>query len=225
MDKLWIIIPAKNEADNIAQLIINAAQYGTVIVVNDGSTDNTGQIAQEAGAWHIIDHEVCKGIGLSVVDGWREALDSGAERIIVMDAGGSHRPIDIPILLASQADIVIGSRFVSGSKYYGRLWRRICSQIVALLCNIAQSGKWLHDWSSGFRLYSARAVRRLLAIRYEAKMHAWQIEVLGQARYMRLCIEEVPITYIAGRSSFSWASMLEIIITWLQILHHKGIIQ
>jgi len=217
---LWIVIPAKDEASTIGRLVTEAIQYGIVLVVDDGSRDDTRWEAAKAGAL-ILHHAISQGIGPSIMDGWRLALDNGAERIMVLDAGGSHRPADIPALLASMADIVVGSRFVSGGRYHGRWWRKACSQLMALLCNLSQSGKRIRDWSSGFRLYSAGAVRQLLTVRYEARMHAWQIEVLGQARHMGLSIEEVPITYVAGQSSLSWGGVLEAIVVWLQILHHR----
>lgn len=229
MANLWIVIPAKDEADTIGRLVTEAAQYGTVLVVNDGSRDDTGPIAAKSGGLHLRHVSSC-GIGLSIMDGWRVALANGAEWILVMDAGGSHDPRDIPKFPAFAglngtrvAHIVIGSRFVPGGRYYGRWWRKACSRFMALLCNLSQSGKWLHDWSSGFRLYSAGAVRQLLAVRYQAKMHAWQIEVLGWARFLHLSIKETPITYVAGQSSLSWSGVLEAALVWLQILHHRQV--
>lgn len=216
------MIPAKDEAKTIGRLVNEAAQYGTVLVVDDGSIDGTGFEAADAGA-ETVRHQNCQGIGPAIMTGWQMALDKGATRIVVMDAGGSHRPADIPVLMTGKADIVVGSRFISGGQYHGRWWRKACSQAMALLCNLSQSGKRLRDWSSGFRLYSAKAVRRLLVVRYEAKMHAWQIEVLAQARQLRLSTEEVPITYVAGQSSLSWSGVLEAIVVWLQILHHRQI--
>ena len=223
MANLWIVIPARNETETIGWLVADASRFGTVLVIDDGSRDETRRKAANAGAV-ILHHASSWGIGPSIMDGWRLALDNGAERIVVMDAGGSHRPADIPVLLASKADIVVGSRFAPGGRYHGRPWRRVCSQIMALLCNLSQSGKWLHDWSSGFRVYSASAVRQLLAQRYEARMHVWQIEVLGWARFLHLSIEEAPITYVAGQSSLSLSGVREAAVVWLQNLHHRQVI-
>ncbi len=221
MRTLWIVIPAKDEAATIADLVAEAAHYGTVLVVTSGPSDDTGPRAASAGAQVIYNGQSIAG---KIVTGWQRALDNNATRVIVMDAGGSHRPSDIPRLLAAEADIVIGSRFVAGGQYHGRSWRRVCSQVMALLCNLAQPGKQVHDWSSGFRCYSVEAIGQLLAVHYKSDMHAWQIEVLGWARRLHLSVEEVPIQYTAGHSSLSWDGALRALNILLDILLRRWVV-
>ncbi len=220
MSDVVIVIPALNEVATIGMLVAVAKQFGPVIVVDDGSGDGTGKLAWAAGA-EVIRHATPEGIGSSIIDGWRAALKCGAERILVMDAGGSHRPGHIRRLLREEADLVIGSRFVSGGLYLGGSWqRRLGTRLAGILCNLAQRGPWIRDWSSGYRVYSAHVVKELLKVTYRAKMHAWQIEVLARVRELGMRVREVPITYRAGRSSLRLAGVLELMTVWLLILHH-----
>jgi len=215
-----IVIPALNEVATIGMLVAAAKQFGSVIVVDDGSGDGTGKLAWAAGA-NVIRHATREGIGSSIRDGWRAALKCGAERIVVMDAGGSHAAPEMPRLLREAADLVIGSRFVLHGLYLGgSWWRRWGTRLAGILCNLAQGGPWIRDWSSGYRVYSAQVVKELLKLNYRAKMHAWQIEVLARARELGMTVQEVPITYRAGRSSLRLAGIWEAIIVWLLILHH-----
>jgi len=215
-----IVIPCLNEAKTIAPLVRSAAHFGDVVVVDDGSTDDTGQRAREAGAT-VIRHDRPKGIGPSIMDGWTATGDT--PRVVVMDAGGSHDVADLGRLLATKADIVIGSRFVQMGRYVGgSWWRRLGSRMAAAACNLVQPGPRIRDWTSGYRVYSRRAVRVLGSYSYTAKMHAWQMEVLGRARETGLSIQERPITYRAGRSSFKLFSVYEAVLAWLLIMHNFG---
>ncbi|HUV94566.1 MAG TPA: glycosyltransferase [Anaerolineae bacterium] len=215
-----IVIPAKDEAETIGSLCLQGP--ATVIVVDDGSRDGTGEIAQDVGAI-VIRHDISQGIGPSIRDGMRWAIEmSDAERIVIMDAGGSHRPWDRPARLPTDADIVIGSRFMRGSEYVGGCWwRRMASRVMAVMCNLAQSGPWLTDWTSGYRAYSRGAARAVVGYSCFAKMYAWQMEVLARLREDGFTVCEVPITYCSGRSSLRLSGMIEAVTVWLQILHHR----
>lgn len=220
MSDVITVIPALNEAATIGKLVAVAKQLGPVIVVDDGSTDGTGDLAWAVGA-DVIRHATREGIGSSIIDGWRAALRCGAERVVVMDAGGSHVAPEIPRLLREDAGLVIGSRFVSGAFYLGgSWWRRLGSRLAGIACNLAQRGPWIRDWSSGYRVYSAQAVDELLKLKYRAKMHAWQMEVLARARELGMTVQEVPITYRAGRSSLTLGGIWEAVTVWLLLLHH-----
>lgn len=215
-----IVIPCLNEALTVGPLVLALRGYGRVIVVDDGSSDGTAELAAMAGAT-VVRHERPQGIGRAIRDGWLEALD--AEQVAVLDAGGSHSPDDLECLLDVDADVVIGSRFVRGGEYVnGRWWRKLGTRLAALMCNLGQRGPWLRDWTSGYRVYSRNAVDALLGRRQYAEMHSWQIEVLGQAREMGLTVREAPITYRAGRSSLRLMAVIEAIRTWNDLFHHRG---
>ncbi len=212
------LITALNEADTIGQLVKFLKMQGLeVCVIDDGSTDNTGVIA---GAWgaDVIRHDTPQGIGKSLLEGWRYALWRGWDRLIQIDAGGSHDPSQIDILLTSGADITIGSRFLPTSQYIGRGWRSIASRITAALLNFATHKK-ITDWTSGYRIFSNRALQELEHVQYMTNAHTWQIEVLGEAIHKKLTISEFPITYTAGNSTMKWKTVDDLIKVYLWVLN------
>jgi glycosyltransferase involved in cell wall biosynthesis len=214
----YAVIAAKDEAETIGPLVRALRAQGLgVVVVNDGSTDATRTIAVRHGAV-VLDHETGQGIGPSLLQGWRLALGMGADAVVQLDAGGSHDPAQAGQLLAGLdgADMVIGSRFCPGGVYVGRRWRAWASRLAAALLNFAAHAR-IHDWTSGYRAYSRQALELLLSKSYYQTMHAWQIEVLGQALGARLRVAEQPITYRAGRSSLKAAHVSEAIGEWLAI--------
>ncbi len=223
-----VCITTLNEAATIGPLVRGLKDRGfQVFVVDGGSTDDTVNLAaNECAQVHCVSdgYELWqrRPIGPCVQAGWHVALKAGCTRIVQMDAGGSHQIEDLPRLLNTRADVVIGSRFIEGAHYEGRFWRAILSEAAAVACNLAQSGPWVRDWTSGYRVYSERAIRELLAHNYVAQGHSFNLEVLARARFAKLSIAEVPITYRAGRSSFSWRSVNEAFFTWLHLLHNIG---
>lgn len=213
---LAIVIPCHNEAETVGSLVRALSRKGRVIIVDDGSTDATMERAEDAGAL-VVRHNHCRGIARAIRTGWAAAGD--VDRVAVIDAGGSHDPTELSRLLAVDADLVIGSRFVFGGQYVGgHWWRRLGSRLAALACWLAQGGHRLHDWTSGYRIYSRRAIGLLQFRCYSATMHAWQIESLGWARRMGLTIAEVPISYRAGQSSMRWLTVREALVVWWRLV-------
>lgn len=220
MSNIVACVTTRNEVESIGPLVDDLRALGMkVVVVDDASEDGTAGFADYLGA-HVARNEHRLGIGPSLVVAWRMALELGAERVIQIDAGGSHDPKDAWRLLDIEADVVIGSRFVGGARYEGRPWRALMSRAAALACNWAQPGAHWRDWTSGYRCFSRRALQVLLTQTYSAKMHGFQIEVLARAGEAGLSIEEVPITYTAGRSAFNWKVLNEAVGVWLDILNH-----
>lgn len=221
------VITTLNEAATIGPLVerLLALKCWPVIVIDDGSTDGTPMQARTAGAM-VACNPSREGIGPSLHRAWRLALFCGAERMVQLDAGGSHDAADVPRLLAALdagADMVIGSRFRRGSRYLGGPWHRpILSRLAAWACNLAQPGAQHTDWTSGYRAFTAAALRTLYAQPTHARMHGWQLEVLAHAGAAGLRIAEVPITYRAGRSSFGLKVAGEALLAWSSILHHVG---
>lgn len=215
------VITTRNEAGSIGPLARALAAQGLpAIVVDAASTDGTALEAHWAGA-----HVIAAGrrpIGPALMLGWREALAMEASRIVQIDAGGSHDPADLPRLLAVDADLVVGSRFCPGGCHVGNPWRALLSRAAAAACNWAQSGARYADWTSGYRVLSARCARYLLDVPYRATMHGWQIETLARAGEAGLSIQEVPITYTAGRSSLNRAVAWEAFLVWNDLVHHIG---
>lgn len=222
-EKHIAVITTYNEADTIGDLIESLYLAGTehVVVEDGGSTDETVAecVVAEARVSYTFEN---RPIAECLLDTWRTALDMGADRIVQIDAGGSHAVADLETLLASTADLVIGSRFVTGSRYEGNPKRAVMSRIAAAACNLALPGACWHDWTSGYRVFSRAAAEYLVQQKYEAKQHGFQIEVLAHAARAGFRIEEVPITYIAGRSSFNRKVAREAFGVWWRLMHQRN---
>jgi dolichol-phosphate mannosyltransferase len=128
------VITTLNEELSIGPLVSALRGQGLrVCVVDDASDDETPYCARHAGA-HVIGHVLRRGIGPSLVEGWRWALGEGATRVVQLDAGGSHFPKQAADLLdgLDGSDLVVGSRFCAGARYEGNLRRMVLSRAAAL---------------------------------------------------------------------------------------------
>ena len=233
-----VCITTFNEEETIGALVRDMRSYGhDVFVVVDNSSDETREEAELAGA-NVTNTFGHFGIGQSLLLAWRIAIGNptGYDGIIQIDAGGSHFPHDhLPMLKLFEkgADMVVGSRFMRGLSSYIRSldpltlkrssWLRPwLSRLAAKMCNYAQSGSHISDWTSGYRIFSRACIQYLLTQKYEAEMHGWQIEVLAYAQARGFKVVESPIYYLAGRSSFNWKVAVEAINAWSHVLHHVG---
>lgn len=212
------VITAKDEAETIGDLVSDLRELGLeVCVIDDGSKDATGEIAAQAGAF-VIYHAESLGIAKSLMEGWQYAIWQNWERTVQIDAGGSHDPHQIYRLLTSGTDITIGSRFMPASLYIGRRWRAIASRIMAGMLNFATHKK-ITDWTSGYRVFTQRALNELVKVHYLTKMHTWQIEVLSAAIYKKLTISEFPITYKAGNSTLKLSTIIDSVTVYLWVFN------
>lgn len=158
--KISIVLPAKNEAGAIGQTIVNIQQLNIaneIIVVNDGSTDNTKDIAEKAGA-KVISHPYSKGNGAAIKTGARHA---SGDIIVFMDADGQHDPNDIPRLLEiieKGFDLVVGARQKGSQASVGR---SIANGLYNNLATYMTEQK-VEDLTSGFRAVRADKFREFL---------------------------------------------------------------
>ena len=164
--KVIAVMPARNEEKHIASVIEGVRRYADeIVVVNDGSTDRTGEIAREMGC-AVVEHEKSMGLGKSLRDGIEKALELGAEIVITIDADGQHNPDDIPKFLETinGHDFVLGERDLSAYP----LVKRIGNWGLTLLTNLV-CGTNLRDTESGFRAFKAGALKKmnLTAEKYE----------------------------------------------------------
>ena len=194
---LFVQICALNEQETIAQVIraiprqIDGVAAVQVVVVDDGSTDNTVSVATQAGADAIIHHMTNKGLARAFQSGMDACLARGADIIVNIDADGQYDGADIPALIAPilqrKADIVIGDRqtrqlgHFSGSK---RLLQRVGSRVVQTV-----SGITVPDAVSGFRAYSREAALRL----YVTSVFSYTVQTLIQSGKLGLAVASVPI--------------------------------
>lgn len=206
--KLIILIPAFNEENTIGELIlkiprkISGIDSVQVLVVNDGSTDNTIDTALNVGADKIVSHKNNMGVGAAFMTGIRNAISMGADIVVTLDADSQFDPkqvneIIIPIQ-NHQADVVVGSRFVNEApedipkiKLVGN---RIFTKIVSWLV-----GQKFTDTQSGFRAYSKEALMNISVV----NDFTYTQEVLIDLKFKGMKIEEIPVsvTYFKGRKS------------------------
>jgi len=205
-----------NEEQTIGALVRQLREQGLeVLVCDDGSTDKTRVQAVKNGA-EVIRHRTPRGIRESLLELWQVALVCKYDYIIQIDAG-SHNAWDwCAWHWHSRPDITIGSRF-NGGRYIGRRWRAVASRITAAALNWATHQK-ITDWTSGYRVFSRRALEVLIKQNYMTKAHTWQIEVLHAAIDNGLTISEFPITYRAGSSSLKLQTIDDLIKVYLWVL-------
>jgi len=179
------IIPACNEQESIGNIVLLTRQYvNKVIVVDDGSTDNTASVASKSGAI-VIGNVANKGYGFAIRKGFEFTKD--ADRIVTLDADGQHNPNEILRLLECDADIVIGSRFMLDNIKIP-FYRRLGIWIITLAFNIGH--KPITDSQSGMRAYKRKVID---ALKLEEDGFGHITEILIKARKQGFIIKEVPI--------------------------------
>lgn len=162
-------IPAYNEAGAVGEVVRAVSDHvDAVIVVDDGSDDDTAGEARAAGA-HVTAHDRNRGYGATLRSLFEAARERDAEQLVVLDADGQHDPSDLPRLVREQrqteADIVIGSRFVDDAATEVPPYRRVGIGVINVLTNFGLSSvgsrAYITDTQSGFRVYNRAAVESL----------------------------------------------------------------
>jgi UDP-N-acetylglucosamine---dolichyl-phosphate N-acetylglucosaminyltransferase len=193
--KTYIILPAYCESKVIKEVIESIKKEGfkDIIVVDDGSTDNTYQEAKSTGVI-TISHPINRGKGAATQTGIDSAKLLNADIIVTMDSDGQHDPKDIKKLIQplidEKADVVIGSRMINGKDMPKS---RIIMNRIGNIVTYIFFGIMVTDSQSGFRAYSKKAYNSVYTYldRYE-----FESEMLGQIKDANLKIEEVPIKVI-----------------------------
>ena len=207
--RVLAIVPAFNEADSVAEVVAGLHALGglEVLVVNDGSTDDTSARARAAGA-AVLDLPINLGIGGAVQCGFLYAARGGWDVAVQVDGDGQHLPSEIPLLLApierGDADLVLGSRFVERTSYRATPARRLGILVFSSLVS-AVTGQRLRDTTSGFRA-AAAPVARYLAAHYPQDYP--EVESLVLLKRAGFRIREVPCRFAdrqGGRSSITAA--------------------
>lgn len=184
------VIPAYNEATRVAAVVRDAARYAArVIVVDDGSTDATGEAARHEGALVVRHAENC-GTGAATMTGIDAARQLGATVVITLDADGQHDPHDIPLLLApverGEADIVFANRF--GQRNRIPFIRRLFNSIGNLVTFVS-TGKWVADSQCGFKVLGPRALKDI-----HLRMRGFEVctEIVRECTVHRWRVAQVP---------------------------------
>jgi dolichol-phosphate mannosyltransferase len=207
---VWLVLPTYNEADNLEPLVAAAREAlppgARVLVVDDGSPDGTGEIAdrlarESDGAVSVLHRPHKQGIGPAYIAGFRSALDGGAELVAQMDADFSHRPADLPRLLAAaaDADLVLGSRYVDGGgiENWGSL-RRAISRGGSAYARAAL-GVSVRDLTGGFKVFRRSVLEAIELESISSLGYAFQVETTYRAIRAGFRVVEVPIRFTDRR--------------------------
>jgi len=186
-------MPAYNEEAYIAKTVLGAKKHAdAVLVVDDGSKDDTVAIAEALGAI-VVRHATNRGYGGALQTIFCTARDLGAEELVIIDSDGQHSPGDISRLLTELRkgnDVVIGSRFVEGSAGDIPAYRKVGMKVLDTATTLAGNNLAITDSQSGFRAYGRKAIE---AIHISGEGMSAGSEILIQISDHRLKVAEVPI--------------------------------
>ncbi|MET0958464.1 MAG: polyprenol monophosphomannose synthase [Solirubrobacterales bacterium] len=220
--RTWLVLPTYNEADNLEAIVAAVREHlpadRRVLVVDDGSPDGTGELADRLAGEHRdveVLHRVRKeGLGPAYVAGFARALAGGAELVAQMDADFSHDPADLPRLLAAVegADLVLGSRYVAGGGVadWGAIRRLISrggSAYSRLLLRVGVA-----DLTGGFKVFRRPVLEAIDLPTIPALGYAFQVETTYRAVRLGFRVVEVPIVFRdrrVGESKMSGSIVVE----------------
>jgi dolichol-phosphate mannosyltransferase len=222
----WLILPTYNEAENVEAIVRAAGEvlgraapagFG-VLVVDDGSPDGTGRIADGLAAEHgwvqVLHRAEKNGIGPAYLAGFRHALDRGAGYVMEMDCDFSHDPADLARLLAAverdspaSADLALGSRYVPGGGVsdWGLL-RRLISEGGSTYARCVL-GLQIRDLTGGFKCFRREVLEAIQFDSVRSHGYAFQVELTYRAVRAGFSVVEVPIVFRDrqhGQSKMSW---------------------
>jgi dolichol-phosphate mannosyltransferase len=218
----WLILPTYNEAENLRAIVaavgdvlaVAAPEGFRVLVVDDGSPDGTGRMADELAAekpWLAVLHRTEKnGIGPAYLAGFRHALDRGAGYLMEMDSDFSHDPADLARLLQAVdggADLALGSRYVPGGGVsdWGLL-RRFVSEGGSTYARWVL-GLQIKDLTGGFKCFRREVLEAIQLDGVRSQGYAFQVELTYRAVQAGFRVVEVPIVFRdrqQGESKMSW---------------------
>lgn len=236
---VWVVIPTYNEAENIEEMattllaIFDAQSLDArILVVDDGSPDGTADIVDRVhdrdDRVEVLRRAAKEGIGPAYLAGFRRALDRGAELVVEMDADFSHDPRDVPRLVAAaeHADLVLGSRYVTGGGVtrWGPL-RRVISRAGSAYARLILRLR-VRDLTGGFKCFRRTVLETLPLDDVGAAGYVFQIEMTYRAILAGFTVQEIPITFterIRGQSKMGGGIVKEaaLRIPKLRALRHR----
>ncbi|HEV2784799.1 MAG TPA: polyprenol monophosphomannose synthase [Solirubrobacteraceae bacterium] len=218
---VWLILPTYDEAENVAAIVAasravleQAASGGhRILVVDDGSPDGTGEVADRLAAEHddveVLHRTTREGLGPAYLAGFAHALAAGAQLVLEMDSDFSHDPADLARLLAAaeDADLVLGSRYVAGGAVtdWGRV-RRFVSRGGSWYARIVL-GVDVRDLTGGFKCFRREVLEAIDLPTVRSRGYAFQVELTHRAINAGFRVVELPIVFRdreRGRSKMSW---------------------
>lgn len=237
---LTIVLPTYNEAANLP--VVVAALFSLpltalrILVVDDNSPDGTGDIAEELAARHgkdriyVVHRPRKEGLGRAYVDGMTRAIRAGAEFVVQMDSDLSHRPEYLPqmlgVLLSTDADVVIGSRYIVGASVAGdwpwhrRLLSAFANTYVRVLLQLG-----IRDVTAGFKLWRSASLEEIDVSSIRSDGYSFQVEMNYRAIKRGLKILELPIHFAdrsEGESKMSLRVQLESVLMPFLLRYRKA---
>jgi dolichol-phosphate mannosyltransferase len=208
MPSAWLVLPTYNEAENLEKIVraalpelAKATPDHHILVVDDGSPDGTGEIADRLAAEfeevEVLHRTAKEGLGRAYLAGFERALVSGADLVLEMDADFSHDPQDLPRLIAAsaEADLVLGSRYVPGGGVtdWG-LFRQMLSRGGSWYARVVL-GVPVRDLTGGFKCFHRRTLEGIDYRNTHADGYGFQIEITYRALKAGFRVKEVPIVF------------------------------
>lgn len=213
-----VVIPTYDEADTLPSTLArlrSAVPWADVLVVDDGSPDGTGDVAEAIAradrAVHVLHRTGKLGLGSAYIAGFRWALERGYGVVVEMDADGSHQPEELPLLLdalvhAGGAELVLGSRWVPGGRVANwPRYRELLSRGGNTYTRLA-TGLPLRDATAGFRAYRATALQGLDLGAVASQGYCFQVDMALRVHDAGGVVREVPVLFVErtqGRSKMS----------------------
>ena len=201
----WAILPTYNEAENLRKMVASIVSLTLdlkILIVDDNSPDGTGEIADRLAAEHddlFVLHRAGKqGLGTAYTEGFRYALERGAEAVLTMDCDFSHDPQYVSSFIDAleSAEIVVGSRYVAGGRIenwnaYRTFLSATANRFVKTLFRMP-----VRDCTSGFRLYRKEAAGIFLESELHSHGYSFQVEALYRALRRNMRVSEIPICFV-----------------------------
>jgi dolichol-phosphate mannosyltransferase len=204
--RVLVVMPTYNERQNLeimAGRIRESTPEADLLVVDDNSPDGTGDLADKLAEAdqhvHVMHRTEKAGLGKAYIAGFTWGLERGYDVIVEMDADGSHRPEDLPRLLAAVAagaDGVIGSRWVPGGEVVNWPRKREVLSRGANIYTRLMLGFSVKDATGGYRAYRAASLRKIDLVNVESTGYSFQIDITIRVIQAGLRIVEVPITFV-----------------------------
>lgn len=216
-----VVIPTYDERENLGPIVSRlhaAVPDADVLVVDDGSPDGTGTLADEMAAAdpriHVLHRTEKAGLGAAYLAGFAVALDGGHQVVVEMDADGSHSPEDLPMLLLAlrDADLVLGSRYVPGGQVLNWSAHREWLSRGGNLYSRLALGVQIRDITGGFRVFRRQVLEELDLSEVASQGYCFQVDVAWRAVQAGFRVHEVPITFVErefGASKMSGSIVVE----------------
>jgi dolichol-phosphate mannosyltransferase len=228
---VWVVLPTYDERENlepIAEAILTALPQAGLLVVDDNSPDGTGQLADTLAAQNerieVLHRTATRGLGIAYRDGFRWVLARpDTQAVVQMDADFSHDPKDLPRLLAPlmrDADLVLGTRYISGGQTVGWPWYRRAISVGGT--TFARTILLLpyRDLTGGFKAWRRELLEQLRLRETTANGYGFQVEMTWWAHRRRARIVQIPIVFrerVAGRSKMSGGIVREAMLLVLRL--------